>query len=324
MLVSLALLALVLWQIDLPETWRVLRGVIWHWAALSWLTLLALMLLMAYRWHFILPPATRTLGYGKVLRLTWVSSVVGMFVPGVIGIEAVKIAGMARSTADLAQAFSSVMLDRLLGLLALVLLVLIGVTFGPLAGETAIALWAWGIFTAALLGAAALMNRWVRDQFERALPRAVRPRIVPRLHKVYDRLDDYRGRPLRLAAAVGLALVYQLGRVIHFIFTAWALGVDPPATFMLAVVPVVIFMLMLPISFSGIGLREAAFVYFLGQVGVPSESAFTISVLAYALYVTVLMPGAFMLRGWTKRPVEPTPAPPTTPVPAAASREERG
>ena len=47
--------------------------------------------------------------------------------------------------------------------------------------------------------------------------------------------------------------------------------------------PIILFILIVPISFSGIGVREYSFVFFLGMVGVPESSAF-----ALGLTVTIL------------------------------------
>ena len=85
---------------------------------------------------------------------------------------------------------------------------------------------------------------------------------------------------------------------------ATAVHLQPPVILLIAFVPIVNFLGMLPISLGGLGVREAGFVFFLGTVGISSEAAFTMSLLIYFLGVGSTLPGAwFYLSGARRREV---------------------
>jgi uncharacterized membrane protein YbhN (UPF0104 family) len=57
---------------------------------------------------------------------------------------------------------------------------------------------------------------------------------------------------------------------------------------------------------NGIGLKEAAFVFFLGLVGVPQAAAVAISLVLHAVIVLSSIPGGLIW--WQKRELKPAQA----------------
>jgi hypothetical protein len=97
-------------------------------------------------------------------------------------------------------------------------------------------------------------------------------------------------------AAVNVLLAgfaYQLVLVLAAVAAANALGVRPAGlTALLAFLPAVLIAQVLPISMSGLGVREGAFVLFLHPLGVPREDAIALGLLLYLLNVAVSLLGA--------------------------------
>lgn len=56
---------------------------------------------------------------------------------------------------------------------------------------------------------------------------------------------------------------------------------------------------MLPISFNGLGPKEATAVFFFGLAGVPSEAAFALSLLFRAIVILTSLPGGVLW--WRER-----------------------
>jgi len=55
--------------------------------------------------------------------------------------------------------------------------------------------------------------------------------------------------------------------------------------------------MLLPVTFNGIGTSQAAFVWFFGQAGVQAAPAFALSVLFVALGIVGNLPGAVLYVG---------------------------
>jgi len=91
-----------------------------------------------------------------------------------------------------------------------------------------------------------------------------------------------------LSIQVAAAIVAQLNFV--------AAGYDIPFLVNLFVTPVLFFIYLLPVSFGGLGVREAAYIILYGMFGVPLETALLISFLALAgLLLNNLIGGAFIM-----------------------------
>jgi uncharacterized membrane protein YbhN (UPF0104 family) len=63
--------------------------------------------------------------------------------------------------------------------------------------------------------------------------------------------------------------------------------------YFLAFGPLIILTTMLPISISGIGVRESAFIYFFSFAGMDREIAFSISILYFIIYISPSVIGAY-------------------------------
>jgi uncharacterized membrane protein YbhN (UPF0104 family) len=72
--------------------------------------------------------------------------------------------------------------------------------------------------------------------------------------------------------------VQHLLRVLIFAALAAALGLDVPFAALFAFVPAALLVAMVPVSFGGWGMREAALVSFLNTTGVSAEAALTLSI----------------------------------------------
>jgi uncharacterized membrane protein YbhN (UPF0104 family) len=73
---------------------------------------------------------------------------------------------------------------------------------------------------------------------------------------------------------------------------ALELPADVGPTALLAFVPAVLIAQVLPISISGLGVREGLFVLFLQPLGVPQSQAIALGLLLYVLNLVVSLAGA--------------------------------
>ena len=118
--------------------------------------------------------------------------------------------------------------------------------------------------------------------------------LRPRLEKFYRCLDLYRQCPGTLVWALFLAFVYQILRVVMVWIGAYALRMDVGIADLVAFVPIVIFIGLLPVSFNGLGVREVAYVYFFKQLGVVEEQAFALSLLLALMNYLGALPGVLV------------------------------
>lgn len=291
--ISVVLLGILIYYVDLGSAAEVL-GSASPWPIVACVAIIfGERLLVTYRWHLLVRATHSQVGFLPLLRLMFVSSFLGFFAPGTVGIEFFRIYGLARHT-NLGLAVASVFTERLSAIYALISMVLLGLAFSDIVElPRAVTLLVAAAFVFITLVCIFLSVPRIREFPLRFLRR---PTLQP-LHKqimvLYERLDVYRGKPKLLAWLIVLSVGLQISRVLQSIVLAYALGIDVPYAYFFVVVPIGIILWILPISIQGLGVREGAYVVLLGFVGVGAAAALTLSLLNFILAVVVIsLPGA--------------------------------
>jgi uncharacterized membrane protein YbhN (UPF0104 family) len=93
---------------------------------------------------------------------------------------------------------------------------------------------------------------------------------------------------------MALTFGFQLFRVVTVLVAAWALGLEIPILLLVALMPVVFFLTLLPISVAGgLGVREMSFVFLLAFAGIDTEASFALALLLSLGAIITAVPGAW-------------------------------
>jgi uncharacterized membrane protein YbhN (UPF0104 family) len=301
--ISLLLVAALVYYVDLDQVGRMLASsrldlVAWLLALLA-----ALRILSAYRWFLLMRAGRPDIAFMSIVRISFISVFAGTFLPGGIGSEAIRIYGAARASSDLALAFSSALVERAFGMLTLLAMVATGLSLGPPGLPEALRTWSIAGLLCLAFSAWLATARGPRTRLLRGLSGwPVLNPVTGRLRKLYARFDLFAGGPVLLWSFL-LAFVLQLGRVLATYLAARALHVDVTIVSLLVIVPAALLVSGLPVSIGGLGLREGTMVSLLVMVGVPSAAGMAVSVLLLATGFLTTLPGAvFLAQMRAKRP----------------------
>lgn len=292
--VSFALLGLLLLLVDLEAVWRVVASARLDLLALMLACLIGERLFAAWRWLVLVRMVEPGVTYWPMLRITLVSNFVGAFLPGMVGIEVLRVYGLARVMADLSLALSSVLVERLCGLLSLILLVVVGLVIAPIDLPVGIQLACGLVLLALVLAVGVLLHPWPRRLVKRALAAPGLARLAERLVGFERRIDAYARRPFALVLSLGLALSFQLLRIATMVIGAHALGVDVAHAIFVVIVPITFLVAQLPISLGGLGPREITYVALLSLAGVQPEAALVLALTREVMYLATTLPGAVL------------------------------
>lgn len=234
------------------------------------------------RWRLLLQAQGATLPRLWLLRSYLVATFFNNFLPSTVGGDASRAYDCYRITGGSRRAMSSVLLDRLLGLLALVMLALGSLHFARPVSEHLPILPVW--LSLAVIGLAGVIGAIFFGLPSRRLAAAMA--LMPRpLYRgcaaIAGAFDLYRGQWQTLIVAFALSFVHQFNVILYFMLIAQALGLEVPAFDFCLIVPLVSFVVMLPISINGIGLRENALAVMLGYYGVATADAVALAWLVY-------------------------------------------
>jgi uncharacterized protein (TIRG00374 family) len=255
------------------------------------------------RWSLILHHFGSRVAWGGLWRYTLIGGFFNQVLPSGVGGDLFRIWYARKSHVSYRDAIGTVVVDRMMGLVASTAIAIAGAPF---------VVWKSGaqpMLMAPLAGIAIVLAASTAflflDRLEGLVPLLLRRSSFGALRSVLDRVvgtaawaarntrDMLRTWPDGAAPLV-ISLVNQLmiGYVAFLLLAGLGDGVAPG--WVLVLFPVVLLLSMLPISFGGWGVRESAMVVAFKLVGVPAHVALSASIL-YGLCILVAnLPGGVL------------------------------
>jgi uncharacterized protein (TIRG00374 family) len=266
--------------IDPRDILKAFTGVVWGWVLARIGPFALSVLIQAWRWRVFLRLEGIEVGTWLVFRRTWTARFFAYALPGSLGNDAFRIIESG-DFADSRQAVArSVLLDRVIGMLGLMLYV----SFAGLVWSMAVPQWplAW-LSGAGVLGALAALG-WLARRASSRMAAALARRVPgERVRSFAESLADsltvlqeHRGA---LVSATVATLAFNLVTASGSWLGFQALGVQIGLAVVLAIMPIVHLMSMLPISVNGLGLREGVFILLFAAAGVPAAPAAAVAIL---------------------------------------------
>ncbi|MGH3015543.1 MAG: lysylphosphatidylglycerol synthase transmembrane domain-containing protein [Gaiellaceae bacterium] len=309
LLVSGAVFALLLWQIDLGQTVDILRDSRWGYVAASLAIFLATTWLMAWRWWVLLAARGVHEPYRWLVRMYFVSYAASQVLPTAVGGDAVRIIEHARRRPDVrATAAGAVVMERILGSAGTLVLVAVALALaaGRYEGVRLLAVVEIALLAVMIVIGLLLFSRRIGRHLEaRILPLGRRVKLEGPLQSLYRTMHEYRNSLRVLLAVLAVTLVAQFSRVIAIWLCGEAVGIEVSPLVYIILGPLLFLVQMIPFTLNGIGVREAFFVGFLGRFDVPPEAAFAAGFLYYAVSIATSLPGGFILLWRSVRPAAP-------------------
>jgi uncharacterized protein (TIRG00374 family) len=296
LLVSGGLLFFVLRSIDLTLLWERVRRMNAAWLALAVAAYASTQVVAVWRWRRLLTAQHIEVEPKRLTESMWVSLFFNNFLPSNIGGDVVRIADTASAAGSKTLATTVVLVDRGLGLIALIVVAAVGAFAASLAGiHVPGARWLWMVSAAGL--AITIFVIVVPQLVGRILMplRALNsPWITERTKKLEDAVEKFRAAPNALAGAFAGALVVQITIVAFYLLTAQGLSVPLPLFLGAVLIPVSLALQMAPVSINGFGVREAVFAFFFRRFGLPTDAAVALSLVSTGMVMGLSLVGGFM------------------------------
>ena len=279
-IISAGLIALILRSIDLRELGRVLAHANLLWLAAALAFSFGGIMARAGRWKVLLDALRVRVPFGELVQIYFVGFLFNNLLPSGLGGDAIRMMELNRHSERAGDAVSSVLVDRMLGVFGSLSLALVALAFRWRAVPLQIAVLSIGLFVGLAVGGLALINKSLYHALRRValVRRLTDVRFVGELFRSFQTYNlPTLGRSYTFSLLLSLCLIgmnMSIGR---------ALGAQISAVHFLVFVPLASLVLILPLSFAGLGVREGAYVFLFGQVGVPEEVALGLSLLVYVL-----------------------------------------
>lgn len=281
---SLAVLAVLVWIVDAPEALSRLRMMDLRWIAVALVCLTGVTVLMAWRWQITARRLGAAFGLGWAVREYYLAQLVNLCLPGGVLGDAGRALRSPKGAGGLTRAAHAVMIERLVGQAAVLMVGLVGLALTLMQGGVDWPGWllqglVWSGVAACVVGAAlgqVARRSGALQRFGQSLRIAflARAAIVP-----------------QLALSVAIALLM----IAAFAACARATGAALSLEAALTLVPLILTSMMIPVSVGGWGLREGAAAALFPIIGA-SASAGVAAGAAYGLALMIAcLPGVLFL-----------------------------
>lgn len=295
LVIGLGLLILLFYQLDWPRLLeQFVRPPLWIWIVAVLSGCLAVYI-SSIKLSVYLGSLGIRVGLHKLYSVYLIGLFLGNFLPSTIGGDMAKFVYLKKQSARGMDSLVAIFMERFTGLAALLFVAMVcAFIYGELLAWGWIA-WALLAMNLGVAGGFLLLRNRPPYEFESdgngGRLKRVRGLFV-RAHTAC-RLLGRDNRAMAIAMVVSLIFVL-LSIVISQLF-AIGLGQSISWGEMALVVAVIQLVTMLPISINGIGVREWAYVYLLGQIGITAEVATAISLMVYLTVLLVSVIGGLLL-----------------------------
>ena len=265
--------------------------------AIGFVLMLVLYVSLGLRWWFLMRVQGITITPPAAVRYNWIGIFFNSVLPGLTGGDLVKMYYMVRQTHKKAAAVATIILDRIVGLVGMGILAIAAVSCSlgnPVLRQIYIPEAVYLFMGAVVLGALVFYSRRLRALFrvEKIIAKLPFSHVLQQFDQAVFLYRFHRGTILGVLVqsiamhVVNISILYLYGR---------ALGITQ-VTYVqyLLLVPIIFLMSSLPISLSGLGVREAFFGLLFGLMGAPVTLAVMLSLVFWITQVTASLPGGLM------------------------------
>ncbi len=277
---SVALLVALVFYIDLESVWNRLQQVNYLWVLLASAMLFVGQVLSAIRWTWLARGLGLTVRTSRKIQLYFLGLFLSLFLPSIIGGDVARGFLLARGRKGAGwMAAGSVILERINGLLALLVLITVCMFIVDIPSH-------WR--TMWLLCVVVIWLGMLSYPFWH--------------HRLPRLLHRWRGLPINEAVFIGawwrgmlLSFTFQALVITTTMLLGHAAGLEMPWAAYGVMVGLVAIASTAPISFNGFGIREAGYVGLASYFGGNPEAAAAMAALWVIVLAIVAAPGAWVL-----------------------------
>ena len=269
--ISVALIYWILRGTELGEIWSAINAANLPLVFVAFLLHFIGFYISALRWRLLLKTQGVKSSVPFLFQSYMVSIFFSNFLPSIVGGDAIRVYDSWRLSKSKANALSVVFIDRFLGLLALMLFALCGLLIVEqlTVSLPLLPLWVGGGFLGMLLVIwtiffpSSKLLSWLQR-----FPLPGWKKLHNILNKIITAFLGFKGQKKTLLSSLWLSILLQTNVILHYFLIGKALNFNVSLANFFLIIPLAIFIMMLPISINGIGLRESVFVFFFSAFGV--------------------------------------------------------
>lgn len=277
--VSLLLLAFIASKIDWTEAFANLKKANYFFIILVFMLILLERVELTYKWNLLLWARGINISFWRLFWIYAISAFWGLFLPSSIGSDVAKSYYLIQEdNSEKAIIISSVLVDRILGILALLLLCVISLFIsGDLVSKINIKLYLFIILILFLIGLYLFQKKETANLLHKLLNKIKFRSITEKIIKLHLSVLEYKKHPKTLLIAFVITFFVNITRVMIFYVIGLAFNISIPIIYYFIFIPILTVVIMIPISIGGLGVGEGAFITFFSLVGISINDSIIIA-----------------------------------------------
>jgi hypothetical protein len=278
--IAVVLLAVLVLRIGWQDIASSFASLAWWWIPGLVAVRLVGLFLQSLRWKLYLGSHGIEASPFRLFRYSWVSRFFSNFLPGQTGGDLSRVLYGWDETVKKSKLASSVIMDRVVGFLGLLLVAAVaGLTHLDLVEQVNLGLWPWAAAAGALVLTVLITMRaptiWAQHLARLVPGAALRSKVAGVLRDLAVHNEHWD----RLLGGVLLSAGFYVVAAVHTWLAFLAFGVHLDFVGVLVVVPLVTMIMAVPITVNGWGVAEAVKVVLYVQLGATGAEAFAVALL---------------------------------------------
>lgn len=285
-IISASLIIFVFSKIDLKNVLNCLKEANIFLLAFSLSLHFVGVLLGSSRWRVLLESYGIDVPHKELYRLYMIGSFFNTFLPTSVGGDAIRMYKVSSLTDKRAQAATSVLIERFIGMLILYIISFFSFIFYFNFREEKGLFFTIVFLLSAFIGFIIFIISPFSDKIIKTIPFSS---LKEKLDKIHYSLKYPLREPKNLLKVSAYTTLLQINVVIYFFIISIAIKIKLSIVYFFILIPIILTLTMLPITIGGIGLRESGFILLFSRFGVVPEKALTLSILGY--FISLIFAG---------------------------------
>jgi uncharacterized protein (TIRG00374 family) len=268
-IISILLLAFIASKIDWAQALANLYRANYFLIFFVFLLILFERIQLTYKWNLLIRVRGISVGFWRLFIINSIGAFWGLFLPSSIGSDIAKSYYLIKNNSEKSVSISSVLVDRILGILALLLLCVISILVGgSLVSRFNIGFYVSLLLLIFLFFLYLFQKEKTSNFLQRILPKIKFKLFVEKIIKLHLSVLEYKKHPKTLLSAFFLTFIVNITRVLIFYVISLAFNIPIPIIYFFIFIPILTVVIMIPISIGGLGVGEGAFITFFSLVGI--------------------------------------------------------
>ena len=239
-------------------------------------------LIFSLRWNFLLIAQKIDISFSRSYLYILVSFFFNNFLPSGLGMDMIRSA-YAGGRKNFEKALGTSIMERILGMIGMMLIGVLAVFSGK-AGFAKLSI----IYTGLIIFIVfvyyfltSLKVIWIKEK----LLSIKFLNLGESLRKFYRAFKIYKNKKKTIIIGIGYSILVQIVIIAINYFIAKGLSIPIPIFGLLAYIPIITVISLIPITINGLGLREAAYVYFFCLLNITEGQAMSLSLVFFVTSV---------------------------------------